>query len=116
MTNEMILNSEILKEAELDKIAGGNRQQLALDTQLFKAMGYMEQSYTLSQINDSNVNEISSKVGMLWKKFNMDYKYNDFGSDDHGSLNRNQAIDKVIWDAGMGGYLDPKRFYTDTQQ
>lgn len=115
MTKE-ILKDEILKDEELERIAGGNRQQLALDTQLFKAMGYMEQAYTLSQINDSNVNEISSKVGMLWKKFNMDYKYNDFGSDDHGSLNRNQAIDKVIWDAGMGGYLDPKRFYTDYQQ
>lgn len=111
-----ILKDEILKDEELEHIAGGNRQQLALDTQLFKAMGYMEQAYTLSEINDSNVNEISSKVGMLWKKFNMDYQYNDFDSDDHGSMNRSQAIDTVIWKAGMGGYLDPKRFYTDNQQ
>lgn len=115
MTNE-ILKDEILKDAELEHIAGGNRQQLVLDTQLFKAMGYMEQAYTLSEINDSNANEISAKVGMLWKKFNIDYQYNEFGSDGHGSLSRSQAIDKVIWDAGMGGYLDPKRFYTDTQQ
>ncbi|MBR4115818.1 MAG: hypothetical protein IKK40_07380, partial [Bacteroidales bacterium] len=34
-----ILKDEILKDEELEQVAGGNRDELALDTQLFNALG-----------------------------------------------------------------------------
>ena len=34
-----ILKDEIMKEEELEQVAGGNRDELSLDTKLFNAMG-----------------------------------------------------------------------------
>ena len=48
MTNE-ILKDEILKDEELEQIAGGNRDELALDTQLFNTMGNRFSAYDLDR-------------------------------------------------------------------
>ena len=104
MANE-ILKDEIMSEQELDQIAGGNRDELALDTQLFNAMGGRFKAYALDDITSSNVNVISSGIATLWKDAGLRVEYNDNGAskyfDGNGKqISRNDAIDKLTFNLG----------------
>ena len=112
MTNE-ILKDEILSEAELESIAGGNRDELALDTQLFNAMGGHIKAYDLYDITNTNVNGIAARITSLYGKLGIEVKYNDFGASSYsigGNLiSRNQAVVEAMNRAGYHD-LDPKPF------
>ena len=113
MTNEKILKDEIMNEAELDMVAGGNRDELALDTQLFNAMGNRSKAYDLEDITNTNVNGISAKITSLYSKLGIEVKYNDFGASNYyinGQwISRNQAVVEALNRAGYHD-IDPKPF------
>ena len=105
MAEEKILKDEIMSEQELDQVAGGNRDELALDTQLFNAMGERFKAYALDDITSSNVNVISSKISQLWSDAGLRVEYNDNGAskyfDGNGKqITRNQAVDKLAYNLG----------------
>ena len=112
MTKE-ILKEEIMTEDQLEQIAGGNRDELALDTQLFNAMGGRSPAYTLDDITSANVNGIASKITSLYSKLGIEVKYNDFGASDYyinGQwISRNQAVTEALNRAGYHN-IDPKLF------
>ena len=100
-----ILKDEILKDEELEQISGGNRDELALDTQLFNAMGERFKAYSLNDITSSNVNVISSKISTLWKDAGLRVEYNDNGPSkyfdgDGNQITRNAAVDKLAFNLG----------------
>ena len=103
MTNE-ILKDEIMSEMELDNVAGGNRNELALDTQLFNAMGGRSKAYDLEDITNTNVRGIVAKVDTLWNNFGIQVSYNDAGENkyyiDGDQISRNKAIKEVLFRAG----------------
>ena len=112
MTNE-ILKNEIINEMELDIIAGGNRDELALDTQLFSAMGGRTKPVDLEDITNTNVNGIAAKITSLYGKLGIQVSYNDFGASSY-SVNgnpttRNNAIVTALNRAGYHN-IDPKQF------
>ena len=112
MTNE-ILKDEILSEEELEGIAGGNRDELALDTQLFNTMGNRIKAYDLDDITNTNVNGISARITSLYAKLGIEVKYNDFGASnyyiDGKWIPRNQAVTEALNRAGYHN-IDPKPF------
>ena len=112
MTKE-ILKDEILNEAELESISGGNRDELALDTQLFNAMGGRIKAYDLEDITNTNVRGISAKINSLYAKLGIQVSYNDTGASTYkidGKLaTRNQAVERALWKAGYHD-IDPKPF------
>ena len=104
---------EAMSDEELEKVAGGNRDELALDTQLFNAMGGRFQAYNLEDINSSNVNGISSKITSMYDKLGIQVSYNDFGASsykvDGQPTTRNHAIEVALDRAGYHD-VDPKAF------
>ena len=108
-----ILKEEILKEEELEQIAGGNRDELALDTQLFNTMGGRIPAYDKYDITNTNVNGIAAKITSLYAKLGIEVKYNDFGASNYyinGKwIPRNQAVTEAMNRAGYHD-LDPKPF------
>ena len=108
-----ILKDEIMNEAELDQVAGGNRDELALDTQLFNAMGDRFKAYTLEEINSGNVNGISAKITSLYSKLGIQVKYDDFGASSYSidgkATTRNEAVKYALWKAGYHD-IDPTPF------
>ena len=108
-----ILKEEILKDAELEQIAGGNRDELALDTQLFNTMGGRIPAYDKYDITNTNVNGIAARVTSLYAKLGIEVKYNDFGASNYyinGKwIPRNQAVTEAMNRAGYHD-LDPKPF------
>ena len=112
MTKE-ILKDEILSEEELEGIAGGNRDELALDTQLFNTMGNRIKAYDLDDITNTNVNGISARITSLYAKLGIEVKYNDFGASnyyiDGKWIPRNQAVTEALNRAGYHN-IDPKPF------
>ena len=112
MTNA-ILKEEILKDEELEQIAGGNRDELALDTQLFNAMGNRSKAYDLEDITNTNVNGISAKITSLYSKLGIEVKYNDYGASNYyingNWIPRNQAVAEALNRAGYHN-IDPKPF------
>ena len=112
MTTE-ILKDEILKDEELEQIAGGNRDELALDTQLFNAMGGRSKAYDLEDITNKNVNGISAKINSLYSKLGIQVSYNDFGASSYSidgqPTTRNHAIEVALNRAGYHD-IDPKPF------
>jgi len=112
MTNE-ILKEEILKEEELEQIAGGNRDELALDTQLFNIMGGRIKPYDLDDITNKNVNGIAARITSLYGKLGIQMKYNDFGANSYflngKPIPRNQAVVEALNRAGYHN-IDPKPF------
>lgn len=113
MTNEKILKDEIMTEAQLEQIAGGNRDELALDTQLFNTMGNRFPAYTLNEITSKNVNGISGQITSLYGKLGIRVEYNDFGASNYyynGKwIPRNQAVEIALDKAGYHN-IDPKPF------
>ena len=99
-----ILKDEILKDEELEQVAGGNRDELALDTQLFNALGDRFPAYTLREITSKNVNSISGQITALWNKAGIQVKYNDFGANSYSingrPISRNEAVDKLAYNLG----------------
>ncbi|MBR0288854.1 MAG: hypothetical protein IJQ82_07735, partial [Selenomonadaceae bacterium] len=91
-----ILKDEILKDEELEQVAGGNRDELALDTQLFNAMGGRIPAYDKYDITNTNVNGIAAKITSLYSKLGIEVKYNDLGASnyyiDGKWIPRNQAV------------------------
>ena len=112
MTNE-ILKEEILKEEELEQIAGGNRDELALDTQLFNTMGGQTKAYDLDDIINTNFRGISAKITSLYAKLGIEVRYNDLGASnyyiDGKWIPRNQAVTEALNRAGYHN-IDPKPF------
>lgn len=112
MTNA-ILKEEILKDEELEQIAGGNRDELALDTQLFNTMGGRIQAYDKYDITNTNVNGISARITSLYSKLGIEVKYNDLGASNYyinGKwIPRNQAVKEALNRAGYHD-IDPKPF------
>ncbi len=112
MTNE-ILKDEILSEEELEGIAGGNRDELALDSQLFNTMGNRFPAYDLEEITNKNVNGIAAKITALYGKLGIQVKYNDFGASSYSidgqPTTRNHAIEVALHRAGYHN-VDPKPF------
>ena len=108
-----ILKEEILKDTELEQIAGGNRDELALDTQLFNTMGGRIPAYDKYDITNTNVNGIAAKITSLYAKLGIEVKYNDFGASNYyinGKwIPRNQAVTEAMNRAGYHD-LDPKPF------
>ena len=108
-----ILKEEILKDAELEQISGGNRDELALDTQLFNTMGGRIPAYDKYDITNTNVNGIAAKITSLYAKLGIEVKYNDFGASNYyinGKwIPRNQAVTEAMNRAGYHD-LDPKPF------
>ena len=113
MTNE-ILKEEILKDEELEQIAGGNRDELALDTQLFNAMGGRSPAYTLDDITSANVNGIAGKITALYGKLGIQVEYNDFGASSYkingNWIPRNKAVEIALNNAGYHD-IDPNQFF-----
>ena len=112
MTKE-ILKEEILKEEELEQIAGGNRDELALDTQLLNTMGNRMEPYTLYQLTDANVRGISARVTSMFGQFGIKVEYNDTGASkysiDGNQIPRNQAVTELLNRAGYHD-IDPTPF------
>ena len=112
MTKEIFAN-EIMNEAELDNVAGGNRDELALDTQMFNAMGGRSAAYTLEDITSANVNGIAAKIISLYSKLGIEVKYNDFGASNYylngQQIRRDQAVTEALHRAGYNN-IDPKQF------
>lgn len=108
-----ILKDEIMSEEQLDQVAGGNRDELALDTQLFNAMGDRFKAYNLEDITSANVNGISSKITALYGKLGIQVKYEDFGASSYSidgkPATRNQAVATALNRAGYHD-IDPKAF------
>ena len=108
-----ILKNEIMNEAELEQVAGGNRDELALDTQLFNTMGGRIPAYDKYDITNTNVNGIAARVTSLYAKLGIEVKYNDFGASNYyinGKwIPRNQAVTEAMNRAGYHD-LDPKPF------
>ena len=112
MTTE-ILKNEMMSEEQLDQIAGGNRDELALDTQLFSAMGGRTTPYDVENITNTNVNGIAAKITSLYAKLGIQVKYNDFGASsysiDGNPTTRNNAIVEALNRAGYHD-IDPSQF------
>jgi|GEM_PF-4547297 len=108
-----ILKDEIMNEAELEQVAGGNRDELSLDTKLFNAMGGRMEAYDLYQITNNNVNGIAARVTSLYSKLGIEVKYNDLGASNYyinGKwIPRNQAVTEAMNRAGYHD-MDPKQF------
>ena len=108
-----ILKDEIMNEAELEQVAGGNRDELALDTQLFNTMGGRIPAYDKYDITNTNVNGIAARVTSLYGKLGIEVKYNDFGASSYSiggnPISRNQAVVEAMNRAGYHD-LDPKPF------
>ena len=111
MTNE-ILKDEILKDEELEQVAGGNRDELALDTQLFSAMGRMK-GVDKYEITNTNVNGIAARVSSLYSQLGIQVKYNDLGASNYymngNWIPRNKAVEVALNNAGYHD-MDPKQF------
>jgi len=110
MTTSMKLNR--MNDFELDSVVGGNRDELALDTQLFAAMNRFK-PMVLDDITDNNVNIIASKINVLYKKLGITVKYNDFGASSYSyrgrGIDRNEAVKIALNNAGYHD-LDPAPF------
>ena len=114
MAEERIFN-EVMSIEELDNVAGGNRVELALDTKLFKDLGYLSKSYTSKEINNGNVNEIAAQVKDLWNKFGFHFEYKDFEANvvrGRGADTRDAAIRALLKQSGYGGEIAPEQYYT----
>ena len=94
-------------------MAEGNRDELALDTQLFNAMGNRFPAYNLEDITSANVNGISAKITSLYSKLGIQVSYNDFGASSYSidgqATTRNHAIEVALNRAGYHD-IDPKPF------
>lgn len=110
---EEIKKEELMSDEELDKVAGGNRDELALDTQLFNAMGDRFKAYNLEDITSANVNGISAKITSLYAKLGIEVNYEDFGANsykiDGKPATRNEAVKHALWKAGYHD-IDPTKF------
>lgn len=108
-----IKKEEVMSDEQLDKVAGGNRDELALDTQLFNAMGDRFKAYNLEDITSANVNGISAKITSLYSKLGIQVKYNDFGASSYSidgrPTTRNEAVKYALWKAGYHD-VDPTPF------
>ena len=122
MAEEKILKDEIMSDAELDNVAGGNRAELAKMTQLFSTLGYLDRSYAAAEINSGNIQEISGKVNGIFQNLGMNMNYNDFGKNAYTAsgdastsptnvMTHNQAVVEAIKRAGRSGDVAPKAFY-----
>ena len=117
------MKNEIMSDAELDNVAGGNTAELAKMTQLFATLGFTDRSYSAAEINSSNIGEIASGVNNIFNRLGMKIDYTPFGNNTYtaggdGSnsptnvLTHNQAVVEVIKRAGRSADVAPKAFYT----
>ena len=122
MAEDKILKDEIMSDAELDNVAGGNRAELAKMTQLFATLGYTKRSYSTAEINSGNIGKITEEVNGIFNNLGMNMNYNDFGNNAYTAggdastsptnvLTHNQAVVEAIKRAGRSNDVAPKAFY-----
>ena len=99
---------------ELEMVSGGNREELALDTQLFNTMGGRSKAYVLDDLTDANVKGVAAKIDNLWSQYGIMVQYNDTGASqyfiDGNPTTRNQAVKEVIDRAGYLDAINPAQF------
>ena len=99
---------------ELEMVSGGNREELALDTQLFNTMGGRSKAYVLDDLTDANVKGVAGKIDNLWSQYGIMVQYNDTGASqyfiDGNPTTRNQAVKEVIDRAGYLDAINPAQF------
>ena len=109
-----MLKSKQLNLSELEMVAGGNREELALDTQLFNTMGGRSKAYVLDDLTDANVRGVAAKIDNVWSSFGITVQYNDTGASqyfiDGNPTTRNQAVIEVIDRAGYLDTINPAQF------
>ncbi len=103
---------EMLTDDELDHVAGGNRDELALDVKLFNAMNGRTESFDIYKIN--SVKGIAERVSWLYGKLGIRAQYNDSGANRYFNKNNQQISrnDAVVEALNKAGYhdMDPKQF------
>ena len=103
-----------LRLEELEMVSGGNREELALDTQLFNTMGGRSKAYVLDDLTDANVKGVAAKIDNLWSQYGIMVQYNDTGASqyfiDGNPTTRNQAVKEVIDRAGYLDAINPAQF------
>lgn len=102
-----------MSEVELDNVAGGNRDELALDTQLFNTMGGRIKAYDLEDITNTNVRGIAAKINSLYGELGIQVEYKDLGASnykiDGKPASCNQVVKPALFRAGYRK-LDPGQF------
>ena len=122
MAEDKILKDEIMSDAELDNVAGGNRTELAKMTQLFATLGYTKRSYSAAEINSGNIGKITAEVNGIFNELGMNMDYSNFRSNVYTAggdastsptnvLTHNQAVVEAIKRAGRSNDVAPKAFY-----
>ena len=121
MAEDKILKDEIMSDAELDNVAGGNRAELAKMSQLFATLGYTKRSYSAAEINSGNIGKISEEINGVFKNLGMNMNYNDYGNNAYTAggdastsptnvLTHNQAVAEAIKRSGRTD-VNGKFFY-----
>ena len=121
MAEDKILKDEIMSDAELDNVAGGNRTELAKMTQLFATLGYTKRSYSPAEINSGNIGKITEEINGVFNNLGMNMNYNDFGNNAYTAggdastsptnvLTHNQAVAEAIKRSGRTD-VNGKFFY-----
>ena len=121
MAEDKILKDEIMSDAELDNVAGGNRTELSKMTQLFATLGYTKRSYSPAEINSGNIGKITEEVNGIFNNLGMNMNYNDFGNNAYTAggdastsatnvLTHNQAVAEAIKRSGRTD-VNGKFFY-----
>ena len=113
MKDEKILQDEQLTDDQVENVAGGNRDELALDTQLFNAMCGRSKAYDLEDITNTNYRGIQSKITSLYGKLGIQVSYNDFGASEYSidgcRISRNDAVGISLNRTGYHD-IDPSAF------
>ena len=117
-----ILKDEIMSDAELDNVAGGNVGELAKLTQLFKTLGFTDTAYVAADIKKDNMQGIVDQVNNIFGELGMGMNYSAYvgnkytaGGDAAGSatvgMTHNEAVDEIIKRAGRAGDVNGSDFY-----
>lgn len=113
MSEEKILKDEVMSDEELENVAGGNRDELALDTQLFNAMGGRIKAYDLDDITNTNVRGIAGRINSLYGELGIQVEYKDLGASsytiDGRPASRNDVVKTALFRAGYHK-IDPSQF------
>lgn len=60
---------EVMSDAELDNVSGGNYVELLKDMKYFAALGLIDPADVPKTVNYSNFNEVNRTVYEIWQQF-----------------------------------------------
>lgn len=60
---------EVMSDAELDNVSGGNYVELQKDMKFFAALGLIDPADVPKTVNYSNFNEVNRTVYEIWQQF-----------------------------------------------